>query len=58
MNLIIQNSKEKIIRMNYFTNVFIAYRIILTIPVSVASAKRSFLKLKLIKFCLKSTMFQ
>jgi hypothetical protein len=42
MNLIIQNSKEKIIRMNYFTNVFIAYRIILTIPVSVASAKRSF----------------
>ena len=36
----------------------IAYRILLTIPVSVATAERSFSKLKLIKNYLRSTMSQ
>ncbi|XP_056843260.1 uncharacterized protein LOC108838344 [Raphanus sativus] len=36
----------------------IAYRILLTIPISVASAERSFSKLKLIKNYLRSTMSQ
>ena len=36
----------------------VAYRILLTIPVSVASAERSFSKLKLIKSYLRSTMSQ
>jgi hypothetical protein len=37
-------------------NASIAYRILLTIHVTVVSAERSFLKLKLIKFCLRSTI--
>ena len=41
-----------------FPNVWIAYRILLTIPVTVASAERSFSKLKLIKLYLRSTMSQ
>ena len=41
-----------------YPNVWIAYRIMLTIPVSVASAERSFSKLKLIKSYLRSTMSQ
>jgi len=45
-------------RIDSFSNVLIVYRIMLTIPISVVSTKRNFLKLKLIKFYLRSTMFQ
>ncbi|XP_042386310.1 uncharacterized protein LOC121977979, partial [Zingiber officinale] len=45
-------------KLNSFPNAWIAYRILLTIPVSVASAERSFSKLKLIKSYLRSTMSQ
>jgi hypothetical protein len=41
-----------------FQTVWVAYRILLTIPVTVASAKRSFSKLKLIKTYLRTTMSQ
>jgi hypothetical protein len=41
-----------------FSNVWIALRVLLTMPVSVASGERSFSKLKLIKTYLRSTMTQ
>ena len=41
-----------------YPNVSIAYRILLTIPVTVASAERSFSKLKLLKNYLRSSMSQ
>uniref|UniRef100_A0A0D3D508 HAT C-terminal dimerisation domain-containing protein n=1 Tax=Brassica oleracea var. oleracea TaxID=109376 RepID=A0A0D3D508_BRAOL len=41
-----------------YPNSWIAYQILLTIPVSVATAERSFSKLKLIKSYLRSTMSQ
>ncbi|XP_074299909.1 uncharacterized protein LOC141631087 [Silene latifolia] len=41
-----------------FPNAVIAYRILLTIPVTVASAERSISKLKLLKSYLRSTMLQ
>ena len=45
-------------RLYSFPNACIAYRILLTIHVTVASAKRSLSKLKLIKLYLRSTMSQ
>ncbi|BFZ09062.1 hypothetical protein BsWGS_12101 [Bradybaena similaris] len=41
-----------------FPNVAVALRILLTLPVSVASGDRSFSKMKLIKTYLRSTMRQ
>jgi hypothetical protein len=41
-----------------YPNVTIAYRVLLTVPVTVASAERSFSKLKLIKTYLRSSMSQ
>ena len=45
-------------RLDSFPNAYIAYRILLTIPITIAFAKRSFSKLKLIKSYLRSTMSQ
>ncbi|XP_042400828.1 zinc finger MYM-type protein 1-like [Zingiber officinale] len=60
-----RDSKRAIDVLNYlkkmdgcYPNAYIAYRILLTIPVTVASAERSFSKLKLIKTYLRSTMSQ
>ena len=41
-----------------YPNVSIAYQILLIVPVIVASAERSFSKLKILKNCLRSTMLQ
>ena len=41
-----------------YPNVSIAYRILLTMPVTVASAERSFSNLKLLKSYLRSSMSQ
>ncbi|KAL6538588.1 hypothetical protein OROGR_012576 [Orobanche gracilis] len=50
---------EYIKNLNFpFPNAWVAYRIMLTIPVTVATAERSFSKLKLIKNYLRSTMSQ
>jgi hypothetical protein len=47
---------EFVRRMDCYPNIFIAYRILFTIPITVASAERSFSKLKLLKNYLRSTM--
>ena len=44
--------------MESFPNISVALRVLLTLPVSVASGERSFSKLKLIKSYLRSTMSQ
>ncbi|XP_071705365.1 uncharacterized protein [Rutidosis leptorrhynchoides] len=45
-------------KMDIFPNVLLAYKILLTVPVTVASAERSYSKLKLLKNYLRSTMTQ
>ncbi|XP_060881095.1 uncharacterized protein LOC132952716 [Metopolophium dirhodum] len=50
---IIENNLQEI-----YPNVYITVRIMLTIPVSTASAERSFSKLKIIKNYLRNTMTQ
>ena len=45
-------------RLESFPNTCIAFRILLTIPVTVASTERIFSKLKLIKSYLRSIMLQ
>ena len=45
-------------RLEYFPNACIAFRISLTIPITIASAEISFSKLKLKKSYLKLTMLQ
>ena len=45
-------------RLDSFPNAYIAYRILLTISVTIASAERRFSKLKLIKSYLRSIMSQ
>ena len=49
-------TKKRLI--DIFPNVYVALRILLTLPVSVASGERSFSKLKIIKNYLRSTLSQ
>jgi hypothetical protein len=44
--------------MDCYPNIFVAYQILFTIPITVASAERSFSKFKLLKNYLRSTMSQ
>jgi hypothetical protein len=49
---------ELVTKADCYPNASIAYRIWFTMPVTVASAERSFSKLKLLKHYLRSTMSQ
>ena len=49
---------EFVKKMDMFSNILVAYRVLLTVPITVASAERSFSKLKLIKSYLRTTMTQ
>jgi hypothetical protein len=49
---------EHVRELDCYPNISIAYRILFTVPVTVASAERSFSKLKLLKNYLRSTMSQ
>jgi hypothetical protein len=49
---------EYVRKMDSYPNVSTAYRILFTVSVPVASAKRSFSKLKLLKNYLRSTLSQ
>jgi hypothetical protein len=49
---------EYVRQMDSYPNISITYRILYIVPVTVASAERSFSKLKLLKNYLRSTMSQ
>ena len=49
---------EFVVAADCYPNISVAYQILLTVPVTVASAERSFSKLKLLKNYLRSTMSQ
>jgi len=49
---------EYVREVDCYPNISIAYRILFTVPVTVASAERSFSKLKLLRNYLRSTMSQ
>jgi len=49
---------EFVKEMDSYPNVYIAYQILFTMPVTVASAERSFSKLKLLRNSLRSVMSQ
>ena len=49
---------EYVREVDCYPNIFIAYRILFTVPVTVASAERTFSKLKLLRNYLRSTVSQ
>jgi hypothetical protein len=49
---------EFVRRMDCYPNIFVAYQILFTVPITVASAERSLSKLKLLKNYLRSTVSQ
>jgi hypothetical protein len=49
---------EYVREVDCYPNISIAYRILFTVPVTVASTERTFSKLKLLRNYLRSTIFQ